>query len=155
MFRNRTRRRGVSLLELLVVITLMGIFASVAAMRFGRTLLSEFGAHAEARQLSLALLTCQRAAVKTGDDHLLRFVLEGGRAASYQLLRDNAGTLQLVDGPRALSGDITVTVSHPDMRFDFEGSAQAAYQIQLLGENRRWQIDVVPVTGAIRVTDAS
>ena len=143
------------MLELLVVITLLGIMASVAAMRFGRSLLSEFGAHAEARQLSLALLACQRAAVKTGDDHVLRFALDGGRALSYQILRDNAGTLQVVDGPLGLSSDVTVTVSHGDMRFDFEGAAQDAYQIQLLGQQRRWQIDVVPVTGSIRVTDAT
>ena len=143
------------MLELLVVITLIGLFASLAAMRFGRSLLSEFGAHTEARQLSLALLTCQRAAVKTGDDHLLRFALDGGHALSYQILRDNAGTLEVVAGPLALSSDVTVTVSDGDMRFDFEGAAQDAYQIQILGQHRRWRIDVVPVTGSIRVTDAT
>jgi len=133
----------------------MGIFASVAAMRFGRSLLGDFGAHAEARQLSLALLTCQRAAVKTGDDHLVRFAADGGRISSFQILRDNAGTLEQVDGPHSLSEDVTVSVSHTDMSFDFEGSAQQAYQIELRGEHRCWRIDVVPLTGAQRITDAT
>ena len=155
MFRDKTRRRGVSLLELLVVITLLGIMASVAAMRFGRSLLSEFGAHAEARQLSLALLACQRAAVKTGDDHVLRLKrMDGGRALSYQILHNNAGTLQLVDGPRSFPamGPFAVHTATCDSILK---APRGAYQIQLRGQPRRWQIDVVPVTGSIRVTDTS
>ena len=133
----------------------MGIFASVVAMRFGRTLFSEFGAQATARELSLALLGCQRAAIRSGDDHFIQFTLAGGRATEYRLLRDDGGSGALVDGPRPLSSDVTVTVSHATMRFTFEGAAAAAYQVTLVGRNRRWQIDVVPISGAIRVTDAT
>jgi type II secretory pathway pseudopilin PulG len=143
----------VTLLELLVVVTLIGIFASVVAMRYGRTLFSEFSANSVARQLSLDLLTCQRAAITTGDDHFLSFTVSGGNATSYSLVRDTAGGDVLVDGPKSFSDDITVTVSHAEMRFDFEGSAAANYSLLLTGENRRWQISVVPITGAVSVAE--
>jgi prepilin-type N-terminal cleavage/methylation domain-containing protein len=149
------KRRGVTLLELLVVITLLGIFTSVAAMRFGRTLFAEFGAHSTARQLSLALLTCQRAAIRTGDDHFLQFTVSGGEAVSYRFMQDTGSGSQLVDGPVAISDDVTVTVSDTDMRYTFEGAAGGAYQIQIVGENRSWQVDVIPITGAVQVTDTT
>ena len=75
-----TKRRGVTLLELLVVISMIGIFAAVVTARYGRSIFGEFGARALAREMSLDLLTCQRAAIATGDDHLLDFTL-GGPAA--------------------------------------------------------------------------
>jgi type II secretory pathway pseudopilin PulG len=143
----------VTLLELLVVATLIGIFASVVAMRFGRTLFSEFGANSLARELSLDLLTCQRAAITTGDDHFLSFVVSGGNATSYSLIRDTAGGDVLVDGPKTFSEDVTVTVSHAEMRFNFEGSAAANYSLLLTGQNRQWQVDVVPITGAVSVAE--
>jgi hypothetical protein len=133
----------------------MGIFASVAAMRFGRTLFAEVGAHATARKVSLALLTCQRAAIRTGDDHILRFSVSGGKAVSYSLLQDSGGGPQVIEGPIAISDDVTVTVSATDMRYTFEGSASGAYQVQIVGENRSWQVDVIPITGAVQVTDTT
>lgn len=143
------------MLELLVVVVLLGIFASVVMMRAGRSLFQEFGANATSRELSLALLTCQRTAIKTGDDHFLQFTVAGGQAVEYRLMRDAGGINELVDGPRAISEDVTVTASHPVMRFNFEGAAGAAYQIQVTGLNRGWRVDVVPITGAVRVTATS
>jgi hypothetical protein len=124
-------------------------------MRVGRTLFAEFGANATARELSLALLVCQRSAIKTGDDHFLQFTVSGGQATAYRLVRDDGGGGVLVDGPKPLSGDVTTTVSATEMRFRFDGSAAAAYQIDLVGDQRRWRITVVPVTGTVRVTDVT
>jgi hypothetical protein len=134
---------------------LLGIFASIVIMRAGRTLFREFGANATSREVSLALITCQRAAIKTGDDHFLRFTVADGRVVEYRLMRDAGGVDELVDGPRAISEDVTVTVSHPVMRFNFEGAAGAAYQIQVTGLNQSWRVDVIPITGAVRVTATS
>ena len=131
----------------------MGIFASVAAARYGRSVFSEFGANSVARQLSLDLLTCQRSAITTGDDHFLSFIVAGGKATSYSLIRDTGGGDVLVDGPKPFSDDITVTVSDMEMWFNFEGAAAGNYSLLLTGINRVWRIDVVPITGAIRVSE--
>ena len=143
------------MLELLVVVTLIGIFSSVITMRYGRTLFGEFGSRSVARQLSLDLLTCQRAAIRSGEDHLLQFTLAGGRALDYSLLRDTGTGTVLVDGPRTFSNDVTVTVSTAQMRFNFEGAAAANHWINLVGQARSWRIDVVPINGAIRVTQTN
>lgn len=148
---SRKLRRGVSLLELLVVVVLMGIVTSVAAMRFGRSLFSEFGAEATVRELSLALLACQRAAIRSGDDHYVEFTLNGTSATEYRIMRDDGAAGQLVDGPKPISSDVTVNVSNTTMRYDFDGAAGGAYHIDVTGINRAWQLDVVPITGTVQV----
>jgi type II secretory pathway pseudopilin PulG len=145
----------VTLLELLVVVVLMGIFAALAGMRFGRTIFGEYGARGFSRELSLAMLSCQRAAISSGDDHFLEFLSSGGKITQYRIMRDVSGTPTLVDGPKGISSDVTVTSSHSTLRFDFQGSAQAAYSVTITGTNRTWRIDVVPITGAVTVQQTS
>jgi prepilin-type N-terminal cleavage/methylation domain-containing protein len=148
-------RRGVTLLELLVVVVLLGIFSATVGMRFGRSLFAEFGAQAAARELALALLGCQRAAIASGDDHYLEFLYAGGKIAQYRVLRDSAGTPTLIDGPKSLPVDVTITSSDSTLRYDFQGSAQSNYWIQVTGQDRVWRIDVVPITGSLSVTQTS
>lgn len=152
MGRLRNRRHALTLLELLVVVTFIGIFATAVAMRFGRTLFAEFGSQGEARQLSLALLACQRAAISTGDDHYVEFLSGGGGINSFRIMRDVGGVATLVDGPKALSSNVTITVSNSTMRFNFDGSALSNYWINIVGQARTWRVDVIPINGTIRVT---
>lgn len=149
------QRRGVTLLELLVVVTLVGIFASTVAMRYGRSIFAEFGAQGSVRELSLALLACQRAAINTGDEHYLEFLSSGGKISSYRLMRDTSGVVTLVDGPKTLSNDVTVSVSSSTMRFNFEGGAAGSYWISVLGRSQTWRIDVIPISGTMRVSRTS
>lgn len=155
MGQSHRRRQAITLLELLVVVTLVGIFASAVAIRFGRTLFAEFGSQGEARQLSLALLACQRAAISTGDDHYVEFLSSGGKITSFRIMRDIGGVATLVDGPKSLSNDVTVTVSNSTMRYNFEGSALSNYWIDIVGQARTWRVDVIPINGTIRVTQTS
>lgn len=148
------RRRGVTLLELLVVVTLMGIFASVAAARFGPTLFRDFGSQSDARRVSLDMLRAQRLAIMSGDNHYLEFTVNGSNTASgYQILRWTNSGAEPADAYRAFTKDVVVTVSHPRMEFTFEGQGLAAYRVDLNGTNRLWAVTVVPINGAVRVVE--
>ena len=140
-------------MELLVVVTLLGIFSAMVTMRFGRTMLSEFGSQSESRKVSLALLQSQRAAITTGDNHFLSF--DGTSATNYQLMRRTGTGDVLVDGPHNFSTDVTVTVSHTAMEFNFEGQALAAYIVTIVGVNRTWQASVTPITGSVTVVETT
>ncbi len=148
------RRRGVTLLELLVVVTLMGIFASVAAARFGPTLFRDFGSQSDARRVSLDMLRAQRLAIMSGDNHYLEFTVNGSNTASgYQIFRLTSSGAEPADAYRAFTQDVAVTVSHPRVEFTFEGQGLAAYRVDLNGPNRQWVVTVVPINGAVRVVE--
>jgi hypothetical protein len=146
-----------SLLELLAVVTIIGIMAAVASARVGRSIFAEYGTGALAREISLDLLTCQRRAISTGDDHFLRFVTSGGEAISYRMMQDTGTGDVDADAVKPISDDITVTIIAPtnDMTFRFEGQADFAYQINIVGINRSYRVSVVPVNGAIQVTETT
>jgi prepilin-type N-terminal cleavage/methylation domain-containing protein len=152
---GRRRAAGLSLLELLVVLTLIGIFAAVASARFGADPRKNFGAEADARRLALDLLQARRRAIATGDNHYLEFTASGGNVVGYTLYRRlSGGGVQAVDEPRTFLQQEEVTVSHAQAEFDFEGAALAAYQMTLTGPNRTWQVTVVPATGTAKVTES-
>ena len=150
---RRHKRRGVTLLELLVVVFFIGVLAAVAIGRLGKTALGDFGAEGDARRLSLDLAQARRAAIATGDNHYVLFDIDAGNAVGCQLYRKAAGGDVAVDEYRGFPSQAVVTVSHGQAEFNFEGQALAAYQITLAGPNRTWQADVVPVTGAVRISE--
>ena len=143
------RRRGMTLLELLAVVTLMGIFAAVAMARFGRSVFADFGAEADARKIGLAMLQAKRRAITTGSNHGVTLRPTSGAATSFTV--DNIESGATVDGPYPLAATVTSTAS--PMTFAFDGSAQAPYVVTLQGPNRKWQISVVPINGTIQTTD--
>ncbi len=149
---RRTRREGVSLLELIMVITLMGILAAIGTARFGRSVYGNFGAQGEARTLSLAMLQAKRAAIRTGDNH--RILLDSTTSAtSYSVQRQVSGAWTTLEGPIALSEYVTISSNRAGLEFNFEGEAMFAYEVKCTGGGRDWQLDVVPITGTVTVTD--
>ncbi len=153
---KRTRRTGVSLLELIMVVTVMGIVAAIGSARFGRSMYANFGSQGDARTVGLAMQRAKREAIKTGDTHYIQFNAASPSAATqYNVVRRASGGDVVVEGPTTLNVDVQVIASTTEMDFNFEGEAGAAYTVNFNGNGRRWQISVIPITGAISVTDVS
>jgi prepilin-type N-terminal cleavage/methylation domain-containing protein len=154
--KTRDRRQGATLLELVMVVTLMGILAVVGTAHFGRSALANFGSHGEARTLSLSMLRARRIAITTGDNHFIQFdAVTPAAATQYSLMRRTGSGDTLVEGPHILNEDVTVVASDAEMDFNFEGEASAAYQVDFTGSGRSWQINVVPITGAVAVAETT
>ena len=153
MLKKSQQRRGVTLLDLLAVVTLIAIVAAVAMMRYGRSVMGDFGSQAQARIVSVALLHAQRASITTGDNHYLQF--DAVNATTYSLFRRTGGGDTLVDGPYDLSDDVAINVSDTVMEFNFEGQALGPYVVTFVGDNRTWQLDVIPINGSIQVAETT
>jgi prepilin-type N-terminal cleavage/methylation domain-containing protein len=149
--RSRSRR-GLTLWELLLCVTLMAIVAAIVAGRNGRQLIGTFGAEADARRVGLALLQAKRRTISTGTTHGVQFTSSGGNVTSCSVVSIVSGVSSVVDGPITFTTDLVVTTSHTQMTYDFEGKAGAAYWVQMAGPNATWRIDVIPITGAISTT---
>lgn len=150
---NRPPRAGFSLLELSVVLTLLGILATVGMTRYGQTTLGNLGAQGDARQIALDLLQAQRRAISTGNNHSLRLSPSYGPAESYTLIEQTGSGDVVVDGPHTIPAGVAVTTNYSDLEFTFEGSALASYEVTVAGPQRTWKVIVVPVTGTIRVLE--
>ncbi len=144
------QRRGMSLLELLAVVALMGVFTAAVASRFGRDILGDVGVRGEARKLSLGMLEAKRCAVRTGDQHGIQLYGSTSDVTSWAVVRvHDDGSRTVVDGPFVVERDFTVKADRSELLFDFEGHAQSAFNANLVGPHRQWAIQIFPLTGMI------
>src|SRR3954463_11531822 len=121
---RRSNCRGMSLLEIMAVVTLMGIFAAVAIARLGPTIFGDIGSQTDARRVGLALLQAKRRAISTGNNHAVVFQNDASGKLAYTVVSiDSSGGTSLVDGPYSFSQNVTPSVSSGSMTFTFEGQA--------------------------------
>jgi Tfp pilus assembly protein FimT len=140
-------------LELLAVLLLIAVFTAVAMARFGIEPLKNFASQSDARRLASDLIQARRRAISTGDNHYVEFASSGGAVTGYTIYRRlGGGGVAAVDAARPFVQQETISVTHSQMEFNFEGAALAAYQATFTGPDRTAQVTVVPVTGAVRVT---
>ena len=152
---NKRCRNGFSMLELLAVVTFMGILSAMVIARNGRSLMANFGSQGDCRRISLAMLEAKRRAITTGLEHAVNFNSNGSKLQSFSVLAiDNSGGTSVIDGPLTMNEDLDVAVSNTRMSFNFEGQAAGAYWVTLTGKNKIGRIDVIPITGTIRCTDS-
>jgi len=150
------RRRGVTLLELLVVVSLMGILSTVVVGRYGRAIIGDLSSQGDAHRLWLDIQYARRLAIKNGQSCCL--VFGGGvTPTGYRLLLGSAievaaGKAALVEQARTFGADMTVTPTASILEFDFEGHAAGNYSVLLTAPDQRWQVSVVPLSGLASVT---
>jgi prepilin-type N-terminal cleavage/methylation domain-containing protein len=143
--------RGFSLLELLAVITLMGVLAAVGVSRMDRGTLLNVGAQGDARRIAIDLHQARRRAISTGDNHFVRFSLTGGHATSFVVHRRTISGSTVVEAVRTVPDDVVVVPNAIDNEFTFDGTSLAAYSIVVTGGSKSWTVTVVPATGTTRV----
>lgn len=136
------------------MVVVLAVFALVAIGKVGRDTFLDVGAKSHAQRLAVDLSQARRRSIATGENHYLGFINDGGSITGYTLYRRDA-TLGNVaaDEPYEFPADVIVTVSHSEAEFDFEGSALAAYQIDLAGPNQTWRVNVVLTTGTARLSE--
>lgn len=97
------RRKGLTLIELAIVVMILGILAGIAIPRFGSS--SSRTSYMLARQLVLDLRYTRSLAVTSGYAHFLKFFPEGASEyESYAIFKDGYPEEQVSDTKRIPSG---------------------------------------------------
>jgi prepilin-type N-terminal cleavage/methylation domain-containing protein len=155
------QRRGVTLLELLVVVTLTGILSTAVVGRYGRAIFGDFGARTEAHQLWLDMQLARREAIRTGQPHT---ILMNGSArgpwSGYQIVAGSAaearsGRGSTIGDPRTFPEELSASGDSATVEFNFEGQADRAVTLQLAGPHRSWRVQVLPLIGSVTVTETT
>ncbi|MEQ8211069.1 MAG: hypothetical protein RH917_14680 [Lacipirellulaceae bacterium] len=158
-YRQKARRclqwRAFSFLEVIAVVTLIGIVSLAAISRFGHSSLENLSAEGYARLLQRDLMQARQRTVATGDNHYLSLTTIGGEVTTYTMWRRASGGDVAVDQARTTPTGLTVTASHTTLEFDFDGSALASYVVTAAGPDRSWQVSAIPATGLCQVADVS
>ena len=141
---------GFSLLELVTVVMVLGLLTAAAVTTYGTGAMRTIGAETDARRIALDLLQAQRRSIGTGSNHYVQFNSSGGNVVSYTLYKRVGGSSTQVESLRQVPTGVTITASHAQAEFTFEGQALAAYSIVVASPSRSWTVSVVPVSGAVR-----
>jgi prepilin-type N-terminal cleavage/methylation domain-containing protein len=153
------QRRGVTLLELLVVVTLVGILSTAVVGRYGRAVFGDFGARTEAHQLWLDMQLARREAIRTGSPHtILMTGSSRGPWTGYQVVTGSAtearsGRGSTIGEARTFPEELSASGDSPTVEFSFAGQADRAVTLQLQGPHRSWRVQVLPLIGSVTVTE--
>ncbi len=151
-------RRAFSLLELIAVLTIVGLLSSMAFIRFGEGAYNTTSAQGFVRALVLDLRQARSRVISTGEDHYVLFSRTDGVVTSYTLYRDGLSGDYIVDRTVAVPKGAVVTTATDTWTFDFEGSLSGGTgtgTIVVTGPHHTWTINVYRATGAIKSTEVS
>jgi prepilin-type N-terminal cleavage/methylation domain-containing protein len=146
-----TDRRGFTLLELLIALTLCAVLSGTALLGY-RRMLSGWRLNAAARQVVMDLKLARARALLSGATHRVRFAVPG---ASYQHeRRRRSGTYEPIAPPTELPPDVEILAcSAPGSGISFRprGNAAAFGTIALRNGDGEERSVVVDIVGRLRV----
>lgn len=148
--RRQNWRRAFSLLELLTVLTLIGLLSGMAVMRLGETAFATTDANGFAQRLARDLAQTRRRSIATGDDHSLSFSRSSGIIVGYGIFDDVSTQLEeTVPVPNS----VTVTSASDVFTFDFGGAVTSGANntIRVDGPEFYWTVTLYYATGSVVV----
>ena len=150
----RRFRRGFSLVEAVLVVVFLGIFALIAVPRLNWALVKRYKAEAQAKKIVTDLRLTRRLAISDAANNSAGFELKmlgGGSYTGYEI--ENSDTLATV-ASHAIDSDVAVT---GDSSFQFEplGNLQGAGNLELTvsAEGKVLTITIIQATGWVKCTE--
>lgn len=140
------RASGMTLIELLAVVMIVGILSTVVISRLGSGSLGRPGVNAAARRLALDLRHARSLAITKRINHYVRF-----DAAGYTIYRRDTPTDVAVEARRTFPQGVTAAVTASDFEFEPTGAALASYQCDLSGSGVTYRVQVIGATGTSTV----
>ena len=148
-------RRAFSLLELMATVTIVGLIAGLAVMRFGHDGIETIDAAGVVRKLTVTTQLARRQAICEGLPAAIVFTRSGTKVSSWQLVRVTAGGDQAVDDPMPVPTSFDLLVPASRWQFDYTGqltSPAGGASATADSEFWEWTVVVSPLTGHVAAT---
>lgn len=152
ILKSSNPHKGMTLIELLAVVMIVGIMSSVLIMRLGPMSIGNPGAKAVARRLTLDLRHARSLAIATGVNHYLGFDVSGSSLTGYTIYREAGATDPAVESYRNFERGVTATGSTTRAEFDPTGAALGGYSFVVTGTTQSFTVTVIAATGTTTVS---
>ncbi len=146
------QRSGMTLIELLSVVLIVGIMSSVLIMRLGLPSIGNPGARAVARRLALDLRYARSLAIAQSVNHYLGFDGSGSALTGYTIYRELGATDVAVESYRTFERGVTATGAATRAEFEPDGTALAGYSFVVTGPTQSYTVTVIAATGTTVVS---
>lgn len=149
--RRQDWRRAFSLMELMMVLTIIGLLSGMAVMQLGDSAFATTDANGFAQRLARDFAQTRRRSIATGTDHSLSFTRSSGNIVSYAIY--DAAATQLEQSV-VVPTSVTVTSASDVFTFDFAGAVTSGADntIRVDGPEFYWNVSVYFATGSAVVT---
>ena len=150
---NATGRRLVHALEVLMILTLLAFFVSVAYGKFVRAPADFLDADADPRLMVVDLVSLQQLAESTKNPHQITFDAgpDGSVRGFNVLYRAAFGDPWAVLRSRTFPKRVQVTSSLPCIEYDADGRIAEPCEMTFHLKGRRWRISLAKGTGEVRL----
>lgn len=136
------------------MVTILGILAAMAALRWNDSPFATASAQGFARQLTLQFSVARRQAICEGTPGAIVINRTAGDITSVQLVRADSGGDVATDEEIAVPSGVTVTAPNDRWEFDYSGTLTTPSGGGTLGVSDgdwNWDLTVNPVTGNVKV----
>lgn len=137
--------RAMTLIELIAVVTIIGIMSAVVLMRVGGGSFGRPSVHAFTRQLSVDLRYTRSMAITQKVNHYLGF-----DATGYTIFRRDSPDV-VVNPRQPLPKGVGGSISTWNFEFEPSGAALAGYWANLSSSGVTYRVEVILVTGTTTV----
>lgn len=148
------KREGYSLVELIIVVMFLGIFAAIAVPRFNFATISRKKADCQARKIVTDLRRTRALAISDAANNTKGFELNMLGSAPYSAYEIvNRDTLATVDS-HTIDSDIRCT-GQSEFRFGPLGNLvnQGHFRLTVAAKGKNFRITVIPATGTIKCSE--
>ena len=146
-------RRGLSLVEITAALVLIGLLAAVSPRYFTKAASGSVQSSTVAGTLQLLLQQARHQAIRTGESAGLKLERKKGRVTRITPVREVRGRENAVSDPIEIPSNVRVKCKRLKILFDSEGTTSNGASFLIESPERQWLIDVVAVTGAVRLRE--
>lgn len=150
------KRTAFSLVELLIVVMFLGIFAVIAVPRFNFAIVSKHKAEAVARKLVTDLRRTRQLAISDAANNSVGYELKMAGSVPYTAYEiKNLKTLAAVDS--LTTGGVTINCpGGSEFKFGPLGELKSgsATQMVISAQGKTFTITIIPATGLVKCTES-